>query len=47
MMVHFRKRLSEKDLNRINELIAEHAKALAREAVASLPDDNSADPDTG
>jgi hypothetical protein len=27
MMVHFRKRFSEEDLNRINELIAERGKA--------------------
>ena len=48
MMVHFRKRFSEKDLNRINELIAERGKALVMEAVASLPDDDdSDDPDAG
>ena len=34
MMVHFRKRFSEEDLNRINELIAERGKALVFEAVA-------------
>jgi hypothetical protein len=45
MMVHFRKRFSEEDLNRINELIAERGKALVLEAVASLPDDDSDDPD--
>jgi len=48
MMVHCRKRFSEEDLNRINELIAEHGKALVMEAVASLPDDeDSDDPDAG
>ena len=47
MMVHFRKRFSEEDLNRINELIAERGKALVMEAVASLPDDDSDDPDAG
>ena len=36
MMVHFRKRLSEDDLKRINELIAERGKAIVIEAVASL-----------
>ena len=47
MMVHFRKRFSEEDLLRINELIAERGKALVLEAVASLPDDDSDDPDGG
>jgi hypothetical protein len=47
MMVHFRKRFSEEDLNRINELIAERGKAMVMEAVASLPDDDdSDDPDS-
>ena len=41
MMVHFRKRLSEYDLNRINELIAKRGKALVLEAVALLPDAGS------
>jgi hypothetical protein len=46
MMVHFRKRFSEKDLNRINELIAERGKAMVLEAVASLPEaEDSDDPD--
>jgi transposase, IS5 family len=45
MMVHFSKRYSEKDLNRINELIAERGKAMVLEAVASLQDDDSDDPD--
>ncbi len=43
MMVHFRKRFSEEDLNRINELIAERGKAMVMEAVASLPDDDDSD----
>ena len=48
MMVHFRKRFSEQELNRINELIAERGKAMVMEAVASLPDnDESDDPDAG
>ena len=47
MMVHFRKRFSEEDLNRINELFAGRGKALVLEAVASLPDDDSDDPDAG
>ena len=42
-MVHFRKRFSEEDLNRINELIAERGKALVMKAVASLPDDDDSD----
>jgi hypothetical protein len=46
-MVHFRKRFSEEDLKRINELIAERGKAMVIEAVASLPDDDdSDDPDS-
>ncbi|CAK6697937.1 hypothetical protein IFHNHDMJ_02330 [Synechococcus sp. CBW1107] len=40
MMVHFRKRFSEEDLKRINELIAERGKAMVIEAVSSLPDDD-------
>ena len=46
MMVHFRKRFSEEDLKRINELIAERGKALVMEALSKLPeDDDSDDPD--
>ena len=46
MMVHFRKRFKEEDLNRITELIVERGKAMVMEAVASLPnDDDSDDPD--
>ena len=41
MMVHFRKRFSEEDLKRINELIAERGKAMVIEAVSSLQDDDS------
>jgi hypothetical protein len=45
MMVHFRKRFSEEDLKRINELIAERGKAMVIEAVSSIRDDNdSGDP---
>ena len=48
MMVHFRKRFSEIELNRINELIAARGKAMVMEAVASLPDnDEPDDPDAG
>ena len=48
MMVHFRKRFSEEELSRINELIAERGKAMVMEAVAAQqddddPDDSSAD----
>ena len=46
MMVHFRKRFSEEDLNRINEIIAERGKAMVIEAVTTLSDeDDSGDPD--
>ena len=46
MMVHFRKRFSEEELKRINELIAERGKAMVIEAVASLSgDDDSGGPD--
>jgi hypothetical protein len=45
MMVYFRKRFSEEDLNRITELIVERGKAMVMEAVASAADeDNSDDP---
>lgn len=43
MMVHFRKRFSQEDLKRINELIAERGKAMVIEAVMARKDDN--DPD--
>jgi len=43
MMVHFRKRFSEEDLKRINELIAERGKAMVIEAMSSLPDDDDSD----
>ena len=47
MMVHFRKRFSEEELNRINELIAVRGNAMVIEAVASLLDeDDSDDPDS-
>jgi IS5 family transposase len=38
MMVHFRKRFSQEDLRRINELIAERGMAMVIEAVASRSD---------
>jgi IS5 family transposase len=43
MMVYFRKRFSEKDLNRITELIAERGKAMVIEAVASTAEENNSD----
>lgn len=45
MMVHFRKRFSEEDLKRINELIVERGKAMVMKAVSTHPgDDGSDDP---
>jgi hypothetical protein len=35
MMVHFRQRFSEEDLNRITESIVDRGKAMVMEAVAS------------
>ena len=44
-MVHFRKRFSEEDLKRVNELIAERGMAMVIEAVSSRQDeDHSGDP---
>ena len=43
MMVHFRKRFSQEELNRINELIAERGKALVKEAMASVQDEDDSD----
>lgn len=44
-MVHFRKRFTEEDLNRINEVIAERGKTMVIEAMSRLQDDdNSNDP---
>jgi hypothetical protein len=43
MMVHFRKRFSEEDLKRINELIVEGGKAMVIQAVSSLKDDDDSD----
>jgi len=46
MMVHFRKRFSEEELSRINELIAERGKAMVIEALTSRQDDDDThDPD--
>lgn len=39
MMVHFRKRFSDKDLRRINEIVVQRGKAMLLEAVASEQDD--------
>jgi IS5 family transposase len=38
--VHFRKKFSQLDLIRINELMEERGKAMVMEALASLPHDN-------
>jgi hypothetical protein len=43
MMVHFRKRFSEEDLNRITELIVDRGKAMVMEAVASAAEDQNSD----
>jgi hypothetical protein len=43
MMVHFRKRFSEEDFKRINELIAECGKPMVIEAMSSLTDDDHSD----
>ena len=40
MMVHFRKRLSDKDLRKINELIVQRGKEMLVEAVAARVDDS-------
>ena len=45
MMVHFRKRFSKEELNRINELIAQRGKAMVIEAMSACQaDDNTDDP---
>jgi hypothetical protein len=43
MIVHFRKRFSKEDLNRITELIVERGKAMVMEAVASAAEDQNSD----
>lgn len=43
MMVHFRKRFSQECLNRINEHIAQRGKALLKEAMASVQDEDDSD----
>jgi len=43
MMVHFRKRFSEENLNRITELIVERGKAMVMEAVASAAEEHKSD----
>jgi len=43
MMVHFRKRFSQEELNRMNELIAERGKAMLIDAVSSVPDAEDSD----
>ena len=43
LMVHSRKRFSEEDLKRINELIVERGEAIVIEAVSSLKDDGDSD----
>jgi hypothetical protein len=48
MMVHFRKRFSEEELSRINDLIAKGGQAMVMEAVTSTQDDDDTDdPDAG
>ena len=47
MMVHFRKRFAEKDLKRINELIAERGKAMVLEAMSKFEDDDNNIDDPG
>ena len=48
MMVHFRKRSSEDDLRRINELVVRRGKEMLVEVIASLCDeDDSDDTDPG
>jgi len=39
-MVHFRKRFSQEDLKRINELIGERGKAMVIEEMSSVNDDD-------
>ena len=47
-MVHFRKRFTEEDLKRLNELIVERGNAMVMEAVPPNPDDEgSEDPGAG
>jgi len=43
MMVHFRKRFSEEDLKRINELIIERGKPMVMEVVSPHPEDEGSD----
>jgi len=43
MMVHFRNRFSQEELNRINELIVERGKALVKEAMGSVQDEDDSD----
>jgi len=43
MMVHFRKRFSQEELNRINDFIVERGKALVKEAIASVQDEDDSD----
>ncbi len=47
MMVHFRKRFSEEELSRINELLAERGKAMVMEAVAARQQDDDGPDDPG
>jgi hypothetical protein len=43
MMVHFRKRFSEEDLNRITELSVERGKAMVMVGVASTAEETNSD----
>ena len=48
MMVHFRKRYSDDDLRRINELVVQRGKEMLVEVIASQPEeDDSDDQDSG
>ena len=43
MIVHFRKRYSDDDLRRINELVVQHGKDMLAEFIASQPDEDDSD----
>lgn len=43
MMVHFRKRYSDDDLRRINELVVQRGKEMLAEVISSQPDEDDSD----
>jgi hypothetical protein len=43
MMVHFRKRYSDDDLRRINELVVQRGKEMLVEVIASQPEEEDSD----